>query len=52
MNNKLTVISYTFAAIAGICFVQGLAILSQEKGLGDHGRSEKIYCDAGPNTEG
>lgn len=48
MNNKLTVVSYTLAAIAGICFVQGLAILSQERGMDDHGRSEEIYHDARP----
>lgn len=51
MKHKLTVVSYTLAAIAGICFVQGLAILSQEKGLDSHGRSEEIYHDAGSYTE-
>ena len=51
MNNKLTVVSYTLAAIAGICFVQGLAILSQERGMGDHGRSEEIYYNAGSHIE-
>lgn len=30
MNNKLPLISYTFAAMAGICFVRGLVILSSE----------------------
>lgn len=51
MNNKLTVISYTLAAMAGICFVQGLAILSQERGMGDHGRSEEVYHSARQYTE-
>lgn len=29
MNNKLSVISYTFATMAGICFVGGLVILNK-----------------------
>lgn len=28
MNDELTIVSYTLAAMAGICFVSGLAILS------------------------
>lgn len=28
MDSKLPVISYTLAAVAGICFVSGLVILS------------------------
>lgn len=28
MDNKLPIISYTLAAVAGICFVGGLVILS------------------------
>lgn len=27
MNDKLNLISYTFAAMAGVCFVSGLVIL-------------------------
>lgn len=30
MDNKKPLISYTFAAMAGICFVRGLVILSSE----------------------
>lgn len=30
MNNKLPLISYTFAAMSGICFISGLVILSSE----------------------
>ena len=30
MNNKIPLISYTFAALAGICFIRGLVILSSE----------------------
>ena len=29
MNDKLSVVSYTLAAMAGICFVSGLVILSK-----------------------
>ena len=28
MNDELAVVSYTLAAMAGICFISGLAILS------------------------
>lgn len=31
MNTSLTFISYTLAALAGICFVSGVAILSEER---------------------
>lgn len=27
MDNKLSVVSYTFATVAGVCFVSGLVIL-------------------------
>lgn len=30
MNNKLSLMSYAFATVAGICFVSGLVILSGE----------------------
>lgn len=32
MDNKLSLVSYTLAAVAGICFISGLAILSSEGG--------------------
>lgn len=32
MNGALSLISYTFAAMAGICFVTGIAVLSGKKG--------------------
>ena len=41
MNNRSTVVSYALAALAGICFVTGLSLLSDEG-------SEKIY---GPREE-
>lgn len=32
MNNGLTsVISYTFAALSGICFIAGVTVLSSER---------------------
>lgn len=30
MNDKLSLVSYTLAAMAGICFVSGLVIISTE----------------------
>ena len=30
MNHKLSIVSYTLATMAGICFVGGLVILSGE----------------------
>lgn len=30
MNGKLTIMSCTFAAMAGLCFIRGLVILSNE----------------------
>ena len=32
MNSKLSILSYTLAALAGVCFIQGLVILSDERG--------------------
>jgi hypothetical protein len=29
MDNKLSIVSYTLAAMAGICFVSGIVILSK-----------------------
>lgn len=33
MHNKLSFVSYTLAAMAGIFFIQGLVILSDERGV-------------------
>ena len=33
MRNRCYLISYTLAAMAGICFIGGLAILSSEGGM-------------------
>ncbi len=46
MNNGSSVISYTLAAIAGVCFIQGLAILSNRGEVVDHGKSKKTGYNA------
>lgn len=46
MNNGSTVISYTLAALAGVCFVQGLALLSKGGGPSEHGQSKKVCVGA------
>lgn len=33
MRNRIELVSYTLAAMAGICFISGLAILSSEGGI-------------------
>lgn len=30
MRNKLSLVSYALAAVAGICFIQGLVIMTDE----------------------
>lgn len=32
MNNKLKRISYTFVAVASICFMTGIAVLAHDEG--------------------
>lgn len=32
MRDKLSIVSYTLATMAGVCFVSGLVILSNEGG--------------------
>lgn len=32
MNKQVTLVSYSLATIAGICFVSGLTILASERG--------------------
>ena len=29
MDNKLSLVSYTLAAVAGICFISGIAIITK-----------------------
>lgn len=33
MKNHMSLASYMFAAVAGICFVKGIAVLSYSRGL-------------------
>lgn len=42
MNNKVAIISYTLAALAGICFVQGIVILSRGERRFIHGQNKRI----------
>ena len=46
MTNGSTVISYTLAALAGVCFVTGLALLSNEGSVIEHGPRKEIYSNA------
>ena len=46
MNNGSTVISYALAALAGICFVTGLSLLSDEGSEKDHGPREENHINA------
>jgi hypothetical protein len=33
MKDKIAVVSYSLATLAGICFISGLAILASERGM-------------------
>lgn len=33
MDDRLALVSYSLATLAGICFISGLAILASERGL-------------------
>lgn len=33
MHDRLALVSYGFATLAGICFISGLAILASERGM-------------------
>lgn len=46
MNSKFTVVSCTLAALAGVCFVTGLALLSNEGSDLEHGTRKEIYSNA------
>ena len=45
MKDKTSFISYALAAIAGICFIQGLVILSNEGSVHD-GPIRDVFIDA------
>ena len=46
MNNRSTVVSCTLAALAGLCFVTGLALLTDERGVVEYGPREENHIDA------
>lgn len=46
MTNGATVVSCTLAALAGVFFVTGLALLSNEGSAIEHGPREKSYINA------
>ena len=33
MKDRIALVSYGFATLAGICFISGLAILASERGI-------------------
>ena len=33
MQNRLSIVSYSLATIAGVCFISGLAVLASERGM-------------------
>ena len=45
MNNGKSVISYALAALAGVCFIQGILLLSDEGGDLDYGTREEIHSN-------
>ena len=46
MNGGTTVVSCTLAALAGVCFIRGLALLSNEGGAMEHGTRKETYINA------
>ena len=46
MNSGSTIISCTLAALAGVCFVTGVALLSNEGSGLDYGPRKEIYHNA------
>lgn len=46
MNNGSTFISYALAALAGICFVTGLTLLTDEGSEVNYGPREENYDNA------
>lgn len=46
MNSGSKLVSYTLAALAGVCFVTGVALLSNEEGGLDYGTRKEIYRNA------
>ena len=48
MRTGLKVISYTLAALAGVCFIRGLAILSKGRRMVERGKNQAVRSNACP----
>ena len=46
MNNGSTIVSYVLAALAGVCFVTGVSLLSTEGSDVNHGTREEASIHA------
>ena len=46
MRNKNTVVSCALAALAGVCFVAGISLLSDEGSVIEHGPREETHSNA------
>ena len=46
MNSGSTIISCTLAALAGVCFITGVALLSNEGSGLEYGPREEIHYNA------
>lgn len=46
MNNGSTIVSYALAALAGVCFVTGVTLLSNEGSDLSNGPREEIHHNA------
>lgn len=46
MNNGSTLVSCTLAALAGLCFITGLSLLTDERGAVDYGPREENHINA------
>lgn len=46
MRTGLKVISYTLAALAGVCFIRGLAILSKGRRMVERGKNQEARSNA------
>ena len=46
MRTGLKVISYTLAALAWVCFIRGLAILSKGRIMVERGKNQEVRSNA------
>jgi hypothetical protein len=46
MKSKSKIVSYVLAALSGVCFVSGIAVLSIEGSAADNGVCKKTNIDA------